>query len=384
MYYVGVDVHKTNSQFAVMDSAGKVLKNVSVPSSPEGVHQALGRLRTPFKVVLEASYAWEPMYDWLDEIAEEVWLAHPLKVRAIAEARIKTDRLDAEILAHLLRADLIPRAYAAGAATRERKRALRQRRFLVMMRGMIKNRIHALLTRCAVDRPDVSDLFGKKGMRLLKSVPLPDVDRALLNEDLRLLSEVAKGVENTETLLDDLSRDDPVVARLKSLPGIGRFLSVLIRYEIDDIDRFRTPKKLAAYAGLVPSTYQSGNRRVHGKLTKQGNKHLRWAMIEAVSPAMRWSPYIYRYYHRIKRKAGTGAARVDPARRVGTGERTFRRRHRDSLDGPLPFALGLHAAETAEEGLRAESESGEALAGRGIPGHSRTGEAGRGRDSLGG
>lgn len=316
MYYVGVDVHKTNSQFAVMDEGGKVLKNVSVPSTPEGVRQAVGRLRTPFKAVLEASYAWEPMYDWLDEIAEEVWLAHPLKVRAIAEARVKTDRLDAEILAHLLRADLIPRAYAPGMATRDRKRALRQRRFLVMMRGMIKNRIHALLTHCAVERPDLSDLFGKKGMDFLRSVSLPDVDRTLLDEDLRLLVEIGKGLKHTEALLDQLSRDDPTVALLKSLPGIGRFLSVLIRYEIDDIGRFRTPKKLAAYAGLVPSTYQSGNRRFHGKLTKQGNKHLRWAMIEAVTPAKRKSPYIHRYYHRIKRRAGTGAARVATARKL--------------------------------------------------------------------
>ena len=103
---------------------------------------------------------------------------------------------------------------------------------------------------------------------------------------------------------------------LSSLPGIGAFFAVVLRYEIDDIHRFPTPKKLASYVGLVPSTYQSGNRCFHGRLTKQGNKLLRWAMIEAVTPAVRSSPYFRRYYERINRSSGTGDARVSTARRL--------------------------------------------------------------------
>ena len=113
MLYVGVDAHKKTSHFTVMDESGKVLKRKNVTSDREGVANAIGRYRQPMKAVMESSYAWGPMYDLLEEVADEVLLAHPLKVKAIASARIKTDSIDSETLAHLLRADLIPEAYRA-------------------------------------------------------------------------------------------------------------------------------------------------------------------------------------------------------------------------------------------------------------------------------
>jgi len=316
MLYVGVDAHKKRSRVAVMDVDGRLLKNVEIASSRNGVNQALGRYRRPMTAVLEASYAWEPMYDWLDEVAEEVTLAHPLKVRAIADARIKTDKIDAETLAHLLRADLIPAAYAPGQETRQVKRVLRQRRFQVQVRGMVKNRILALLSRNAVERPKLSNLFGKRGRAFLATVALPEVERRLVDEDLLLLDTMEGHIGKTEGLIEELSKNDPVIERLRSIPGIGRFFGVLLRYEIDDIERFWAPKKLAAYAGLVPSTYQSSDRCFHGRLTKQGNRHIRWAAVEAVTPAARYSAYFRRYYQRIKHKAGTGAARVATARKL--------------------------------------------------------------------
>jgi hypothetical protein len=149
MLYVGVDAHKAHSQMTVMDQTGKILKRRRVASSREGVLEALEPHRAdggePMKAVLEAGYGWGAIYDWLEEVADEVILAHPLKVRAIAEARIKTDKLDSEMLAHLLRADLIPEAYAPSKETRATKRVLRQRMFLVRLQTMVKNRVWALL-----------------------------------------------------------------------------------------------------------------------------------------------------------------------------------------------------------------------------------------------
>lgn len=100
------------------------------------------------------------------------------------------------------------------------------------------------------------------------------------------------------------------------MPGIGDFLSVLIRYEVGDIARFPSPGKFAAYTGLVPSTYSSGNRTYHGRITKQGNKYLRWAFIEAATPALRSSPEIRSYYERIKRRKGSKDSRVATARKL--------------------------------------------------------------------
>lgn len=318
MLYVGVDAHKAHSQMTVMDETGTVLERRRAASSREGMLEALGRYRgEPMKAVLEAGYGWGPLYDWIGEIAEEVLLAHPLKVRAIAEARIKTDRLDSEMLAHLLRADLIPEAYAPSKDVRAIKRVLRQRMFLVRVRTMVKNRIRALLSQHGICPPPVSDLFGRKGLRWLKEEPeLPDPDGWLLREDVELAETLKAKIRATERLIKELAEGDEAVRWLRSLPGIGEFFSVLIRQEVGQMERFPSSKKFASYTGLIPSTYASGKRITHGRLTKEGNKWLRWAFIEAVSPAIRSSPYLRAYYLRIKARRGAKDARTATARKL--------------------------------------------------------------------
>lgn len=316
MLYVGVDAAKAESQITVMDETGKILKRQRVVSSRTGIHAALGCYQQPLKAVVEASYNWGPIYDWLDEVAEEVVLAHPTKVRAIAEARIKTDTIDSETLAHLLRADLIPAAYAPSKDIRARKRVLRQRMFFVRIQTMLKNRLHALLAQHALRLPEVSDLYGTEGLQWLRGLQLPDPDGSLLREDLELLAVVQQRIKVTEGLLKDLAAGDEAVRWLESLPGIGKFFSVLLRYEVDDITRFREAKRFASYTGLVPSTYASGQRLVHGRLTKQGNKYLRWAFIEAVTPAIRSSPFLRRSYEKIKARLGAKEARTATARKL--------------------------------------------------------------------
>jgi transposase len=100
------------------------------------------------------------------------------------------------------------------------------------------------------------------------------------------------------------------------LPGIGKFLSVVIRWEVDNINRFQEAKKFASYTGLVPSTYASASRMVHGRLTKRGNKWLRWGFIEAVTPAVRTSAQLRAQYLRIKLRRGAKDARTAIARKL--------------------------------------------------------------------
>jgi transposase len=321
MLYVGVDAHKAHSQMTVMDHTGKILKRRRVASSREGVLEALEPHRAdggqPMKAVLEAGYGWGPIYDWIGEVADEVILAHPLKVRAIAEARIKTDKLDSEMLAHLLRADLIPEAYAPSKETRATKRVLRQRMFLVRLQTMVKNRVWALLWQHGIEPPPVSDLFGKKGLTWLREqTELPEPDGRLLREEVGLAETLKEKIRSTESLIAELAEGDEALGWLRSLPGVGEFFSVLIRHEVGEMERFPSSKKFASYTGLVPSTYASGKRLTHGRLTKEGNKWLRWAFIEAVSPAIRCSPYLRGYYMRIRTRRGTKDARTATARKL--------------------------------------------------------------------
>lgn len=237
-------------------------------------------------------------------------------MRAIADARIKTDAIDSATLAHLLRTNLIPPAYAPSKDIRAIKRVLRQRMFLVRVQTMVKNRIHALLSQHPVERPELSDLFGRAGMQWLRGVPVPEPDRRVLDSDLAVLEILQTRIAATNDLLKTLSTGDEAVRWLGSLPGIGAFFSVLIRYEIDDIVRFRTAKRFLSHTGLVPSTYASGTRVVHGRLTKRGNKWLRWAFVEAVTPAICHSAFLRRHYDRIKARRGTKDARVSTARKL--------------------------------------------------------------------
>jgi transposase len=314
--YVGVDAHKAVSQLTIMNGAGVVLSRKRVRSQREDIQAALSGYQELLKAVIEASYCWGPIYDWLEEVSDEVLLAHPAKVRAIAEARIKTDRLDSEILAHLLRTDLIPQAYAPSRELRALKRVLRQRLFLVRLRTMTKNRIRALLSQHAVTLPEKSKLFGGRGLAWLEALRLPEPDGTLLDEHLALLKFVAGQIASTEALIARLAQSDPAIEWLQSIPGIGPFFSVLIRWEVDNIQRFSSAKKFAGYTGLVPSTYASGGQVRHGGLTHQGNKWVRWALIEAVTAATMHSPGLRRFYLKMRGRRGAKDARTATARKL--------------------------------------------------------------------
>jgi transposase len=243
-----------------------------------------------------------------------------LKVKAIAEAKIKTDKIDAKVLAHLLRTDLLPEAHVACPDTRQVRSVLRQRMFLIRLRTMVKNRISGMLDRypeLTESRP-TQELFGEKARAWLKVIEIKETDRRMLDEDLALIEELSSHVAKSEDLVDELAREDGRVKLLETIPGIGKFFSVLMAYEIDDIRRFPNEKKFFSYMGLIPSTYSSGGRTFHGRLTKQGNKYLRWAMVEAVWPAIRKDKGLKVYYDGIKEKKGANPAKVATARRLAT------------------------------------------------------------------
>jgi transposase len=304
-----------------MDEKGRIIKQAKISNTKEALDKFLmASSDGKTTAVLEAGRNWQVMYDLLKEEVERVTLAHPYKVKAIAEARIKTDRIDSKILAHLLRTNLIPEAYVPSKPTRQAKHILRQRMFFIRLRTMTKNRILMLLERHPEikTRPCVVDLFGKLGRLWLENLKLSSPDNKLLKENLELLESLNKRIKATDYLVNLLSSRHPYVKRLSTIPGIGKFFSVLIAYEVDNIRRFTSEKKFAGYIGIIPSTYASGNRLAHGKITKQGNKYLRWALIEAIWPAINKDNYLRTYYERIKRIKGSNQAKVATARRLST------------------------------------------------------------------
>lgn len=320
--YIGVDYHKRYSHMVAQNQQGKILRSAQVMNGLDSVE---GFLR-PFDgmethAVVEATRNWTVMYDWLETICDKVVLANPLKVKAIAEAKIKTDKIDATILSHLLRADLMPTAHVPGKLARELRLALRERMFFVRLRTMTKNRIHTLFDRYPEEvkklKPQ-TDLFGKRGREQLKMIPVSDLDRIIIDRECDFIDELNQKIKSSETTIKTLIRSNAEVKRLMTIPGIGQFTAWLLVAELDGINRFCHAKKLAAYVGLVPSTYSSGGKTFHGRIIKGGNKYLRWAMIEAIMPAIRADEELREDYERLKVKKGYNKAKVAVARKLLT------------------------------------------------------------------
>jgi transposase len=321
-YHIGVDYHKAYSHIVVQDSAGNKLRCGRVENSQEAVESFL----SPFDgkrshAVVEATRNWTVMFDLLEPLCDEVLLANPLKVKAIADAKIKTDKIDATILSHLLRTDLLPTAHVPSTAAREMRQMLRERTFFVRLRTMAKNRIVTIFDRYPEEvrklRPK-ADQFCKAGRAQLATLPVSDTDRMLIDRECELIDQLNAHIAATEKVVKAMSKGNANVRRLKTIPGLGEFFARLVDAEIDDISRFRSPKKLAAYVGLVPSTYASGGKVFNGRIIKGGNKWLRWAFVEAVQPATLSDPWLKEEYDRIKARKGSNKAKVAIARRLLT------------------------------------------------------------------
>jgi transposase len=320
MKYIGIDYHKQYFVATAMDEKGKVISQDKVSTDREAIRHYFKKLGSgETKAVMEACYGWEYFYDEVDDLIDDLIMAHPLKTRLIAEARIKTDTIDSETLAHLLRTDLIPEAYAPSAETRDKKNLLRYRSSLTAIKVRIKNTIHSVLARNHIEDKSftsLSDKFGKKGQAYLRSAQLKGNDTLILNQYLDLLGETETKIATAERHIRAVCRQDEICRLLTSIPGIGDILAVTIRYEIDNMTRFISSGKLCSYAGLVPSTYSSGNRTYQGRITKQGNKWLRWAMIEAAQRAPLGDMWLNVFFNRISAKKGRKIARVAVARKL--------------------------------------------------------------------
>lgn len=320
MIYMGIDYHKKVSQITLLDEAGRVLRRRRIANRREEFEAVVADMDEPISAVFEATRNWTVVDQLLDGLVDQRHMAHPLKVKLIAEARIKTDKLDSWALAQLLRTGFLPHSYRRPIDQRRHQDVLRQRMFFVRQQTQLKNRIHSLIDRQLEIRDQammLSDLFGRRGMIWLHGLDLPEPDQSLLQDLLQALAAVRELIGRSDQRIDALRHSDGRIRLLEELPGIGPFFATLIVVEIGDIGRFRSAKKLCSYAGLVPSTYQSAQSIRHGRLTKQGNKYLRWALIEAVNRLGADTP-LGQVRDRLKRTKSSNTAKAATARRLLT------------------------------------------------------------------
>jgi transposase len=317
MNSVGIDLHRNRSQIAVIDGQGELSLSRRIVNDRETFLALLAGLEGESRIAVEATYGWEWLAELLEDAGYEIHLAHPLRTRAIAAARVKTDAVDAKTLAHLLRADLLPEAYVAPRELRDLRELLRHRIALTGIRSALKNRVHAIFAKHGITRQH-SDLFGKGGREFLDALQLREASRRRLDSLIALIDDFDREIEVTTREIEQRAKADDRVEVLTQIRGVGRYTAMLIIAEVGDIRRFPDARHLCAWAGLTPTVRSSDGKARLGRISRQGSPALRWALVEAAQKCTTGGGPLRESFERIAKRRGRKIAKVAVARQILT------------------------------------------------------------------
>jgi transposase len=315
MTHVGVDLHQRFCYVTAMNASGQVLVQRQVANEGESLRRLMRALPGPVQVVVEACGFWPAFEKALRDEVARIVMVHPQRVKAIASAKLKNDKVDSATLAHLSRCDLLPLAWMADEATRQQRQRARLRVALGRQRTRCKNLLHAVLHQEG-ERPPVTDLFGKRGRQWLEELALSAAAAESVTTYLELIDVLDRLVGQGQQRLVTSAAGDDRVRHLQTIPGIGPYLASLIVAELGDVDRFCDKKAVVSYAGLAPRVRESAGKRSYGGITRCGSPLLRWAMVQAAHSATRGSPQVAAWYNRLRRRKRAQVARTALARKL--------------------------------------------------------------------
>lgn len=299
-----------------LEARGKIVQSGPVTNEKLALRRYFRQFRgQAVQVAVEACGFWPAFREVVEPEVERLVLVHPQRVKAIASAKLKNDRVDSATLAHLLRCDLLPESWKADRETQARRQQVRLRATLVRQGTRLKNQVHAVLHQQGLHSP-VTDLFGKRGRLWLTSVKLPTQARESVNVCLRLLDGYREEIQKQNLQIREKAKHDKRADWLMTIPGIGECSAMMLLAEIGDIQRFGDKEALCSYAGLVPGVRESAGKAARSGITRQGSPWLRWIMVEAAQVATRCCPAAKRYYERLLRKKHKHVARVALARKL--------------------------------------------------------------------
>jgi transposase len=307
--FCGLDVHKESTYATILDSDGKMVSQRRIAN--ERILPYLSEYRIG-RIGVEASNQVAPLYRELRRNGYDVLVSHPKKTRYIAEARIKSDRVDSKAIAELVRLDALPSAYMPPRDVAELREKVRRRAFLVRERTKLRVKVRSTLTYEGVKPPSDHGLFTEKGVEWLHSLGLEPVESYI-----RVIEVLDEEIKQLSRHLKEMAGEDEEVGLLMTIPGVGYYTALLVKGEVGEINRFSDGDRLCSYAGLVPSTHASGGTVRHGGITREGSRWLRWVMVEAaMTHVHKYDTAITRSYHRIAERRGRQVATVAAARRL--------------------------------------------------------------------
>ena len=310
--FVGLDAHKSVVVATAVDSQGRQLDQSKLGPTDAELVEYLNKWPGEKRVVIEASPVWEHFYDAAESTGAEVTLSHPTKTRLIAEASLKSDRVDSEALALLLRLDAIPESFAPDAAGRRLRALIRDRFFHQRKRRAVQCHIYSALLRRGIPY-EVGVLGFKRRREELRSLDIPEVDRGL-----DLLTSIDAGLLNIDQTIREAYQQSKEAQLLGTVPGIGEVTAVTLVAYLCPISRWENVDQVTAYCGLCPTNFQSAGTSYHGRLRQDANGMLRWILIEASWSARRWEPRgdVARLARKVARKKGERRAAVTAAHKL--------------------------------------------------------------------
>jgi len=313
---IGLDVHREFAQVAIWQD-GLVRQAGQIATTPEALRLFADSLAPSDEVALEATGNTHAIVRLLQGRVARVVVWNPQKTRAIAEAKVKTDKVDAEILAQLLAADYLPGVWVADEDTQARRRQVARRAQLVRQRTRLKNQIQSILHRNLVPRCPAADLFGLKGRRWLAEQELPADERQAVAALLRQLDFHAQELGLIDSELARIALGCEDTRRLMTIPGVDVTVAMSITAAVGDFSRFGSPNKLVRYVGLNPRVKQSGGQPAsHGRITKQGRAHARGMLVEAAWVAVKTPGPLRAFFERVRARRGMQIAVVATARKL--------------------------------------------------------------------
>jgi transposase len=314
--FVGLDVHRDFCEIAICE-AGRVRSAGRVPTSPEGLQVLADSLGREDHVALEATGNALAIARALEPHVARVVVAARNELRAISEAKVKTDRRDAGTLARLLAAGLLHGCWLPDEPTRALRRRLARRAQLVRQRTRAKNEVHAVLMRNLKGRPPMSDVFGRGGRLWLAELELPADERETVDGCLRQIDYLDSEIALLERGIAEHALGSTAIKRLMSVPGVSLMTATTFIAAIGDIRRFPDPRKLVSYLGLDPKVRQSGAGAAHhGRISKQGAAQVRQMLTEAAVVAVNTPGPLRAFYERVRVRRGSQIAIVAVARKL--------------------------------------------------------------------
>jgi transposase len=318
MRAIGIDAHRDFCEVAISEE-GQLRSADRVPSTPADLELLGASLLPDDEVALEATGNALAIARILEPHVARVVVASARELHAISDAKAKTDRRDARMLAKLLAAGMLEGTWLPGEERRALRRRLSHRVQLVRARSRLKNEIHAVLARNLVGAPSATDLFGAAGRRWLTQLVLPADERETLDSCLRTIGFLDAEIGRFERAVARYALRSPEIRRLVTIPGVGLLSAATFIAVVDDVHRFASARKLVGYLGLDPRVRQSGSSAARmGHISKEGPAAARAALCEAAHAAMRTPGPLRAFGQRIAARRGRQIAVVAVARKLAT------------------------------------------------------------------